>query len=308
MNRTILILFSILTGLFTHADSKEPCLKEEMKILDSLFTRYTRPFTFLGIGEDSEFEMKDKIADYPESTFVFLGKSSSQEDRLSALKNVIYLKHSISFQELKNLALCEHVDVLLFNTALEAFNESYEQILHVLRQMAHIVVIALPTGNHIYKQRDPFRLVKTTYIHPKKKRWSYEIHCDYEYKFLKKTRPNWSTYIPWEPGINMMTYLLFNGSIPSRREVLQNLPIDLEHTDWLPNNMIVQGSKILLIDKDDPISGTVEPDGGVRFARLNAYLTQLILETENSSLEEVKNSFISIYGWGDYFNQTEVEE
>ncbi len=62
------------------------------------------------------------------------------------------------------------------------------------------------------------------------------------------------TVSAWLPGINLMTFKMLNGKIPSF-EQLENEVIRLfkvPHVDWMPNNMIVQGNNVSLIDFEDP--------------------------------------------------------
>ena len=67
----------------------------------------------------------------------------------------------------------------------------------------------------------------------------------------------------WIPGINLMTFLMYNGMHPSRiqiKQLIKNI-VDKAHNDWTANNMILQGNKLSLIDWDDTIHGK---DGGRR--------------------------------------------
>lgn len=67
----------------------------------------------------------------------------------------------------------------------------------------------------------------------------------------------------WHPGINLMTFLMYNGTYPERKQIKLAITeiIDQTHNDWTVNNMILQGNKIRLIDWNDPSHG---PDGGRR--------------------------------------------
>gem|GEM_PF-5087412 len=300
--------------------------------IDQLLDRYNRPFTLLAIGEDVGLSVAKKAPLYPESTFAILDEKPGSENLLSSLENTVWMKHRLLFCEAKELASCEHVDILLLFHSLPMFCPNWQEALQIFQQMAHVVVVQLPKGeldtmhnylaqlsdgkvdeeassvSYVLEGKAPFRLAKTTLIHPRKRRWSYEIYCDYSQKYLKKIRPNWTASSPWFPGINMMTFLLYNGTIPSRDQVLIHLPLDQEHSDWVPNNMIVQGDRILLIDKDDPVSTPVTADGGKRFRDMEAKMRAWISTTPNLSPSQVRESFISIYNWGKYFDQTEIEE
>jgi hypothetical protein len=313
--------------------------EERVHVIEEILNRYERPFTLLGIGEDMGSVVEKKALDYPESTFVVLDGSLENANTLSSLPNILWLNHQLLCQEARDLASCEHVDVLLLLNCLHMFSEEWREALHFLKQMAHIVIVELPkqvwnrenlllkamhrhlshfsnvainetasAAFYILENKEPFRLIRTTFIHPRKLNRSYEIYCDYTQKYLKKIRPNWATTTPWFPGINMMTYLLFNGTVPSRSQVLAHLPLDQEHSDWIINNMIIQGNEILLIDRDDPTSTPIQPDEGKRFRSLEECAKEFILTTPGMSPIQVKEAFISIYKWENYFDKDEIEE
>jgi hypothetical protein len=300
-------------------------------VVDEVLDRYNRPFTLLAIGKETGLVVAKMASSHPESTFIILDQTPGNENALSSQANTIWMNHKPLFSELQNLASCEHVDVLLLSNSLPMFYPNWNEALQVFQQMAHVVIVQLPKQqtdllnylsqlpngeayeeassiSYVLEGKNLFRLAKTTLIHPRKRRWSYEIYCDYNQKYLKKIRPNWTATNPWLPGINMMTFLIYNGAIPSRSQILTHLPIDQEHSDWVPNNMIVQGDHILLIDKGDPASTPMVPDGGKRFRDMEAKVRAFISTTANLSPSQVREKFISIYNWGKYFDQIEIEE
>ena len=94
------------------------------------------------------------------------------------------------------------------------------------------------------------------------------IVSDYEKKQIVKVRsdPSQPLVSDWQPGINLMTFLMYHGAYPSRRMIkkaMKNI-VDRNHNDWTVNNMILQGNKITLIDWDDPKFTTT---GGRRSTR-----------------------------------------
>lgn len=254
--------------------------------LDEVCKRYNRPFTLLSLGEENISELANA---YPESVFIVFG-GKVQGD------NVIVFNHQVSSDELRMLASCEHVDIALLP------KERFED-LEVLKKMSHIVVCG-----EVIEGTKPFRLEQTTLIHPKKLRRAYDVFCDYDHKLLRKTRPDLVEEIAWEPGINLMTYVLFNGVFPSRQEIITNIPVDHCHRDLVPNNMILQGKKVILIDGDDPTSAKVRADGGARFRNFKRAVDQVLLETEGLNFKEARQKILSIYGWEKYFEQTEIDE
>ncbi len=276
--------------------------------IDAVLAKYERAFTFLGLGQNIGFTIENSALSYPDSVFITLDKNPGNIENLALLNNAVWLNHELSFQEAKALASCEHVDVLLLQDILPTFGENWQEALAVFQTMAHVVIVSSANTYYVLEGKEPFPLMKTTLIHPKKRRWSYETYCSYTDKYLKKHRPNWIGTSPWFPGINMMTYLMFNGAIPSRIQILENIPIDHEHDDWVPNNMIVQGSTILLIDKDDPASTPLTDDGGERIRRLDANARKFITTTSGMSPKQVRETFISIYNLGNCLDQDEIEE
>jgi hypothetical protein len=291
------------------------------RVIEEVLVKYERPFTFLGIGEKTALYVDHLAPLHPDSTFVVLDKTAGN----MSLENIVWLNHQLQFHEAQALSACEHVDVLLLSDSLLAFGDRWKEALQAFQKMAHVVIIEMseneevhsylcqanasnPTNYYVLEGQEPFSLIKTTMIHPKKTRWKYEIYCDYKRKYLKKIRPNWTADTPWFPGINLMTYLMFNGTVPTRHQILANMPIDQKHSDWVTNNMIVQGNTIILIDKDDPVSTPVIEDGGKRFRNLQKKAKNFILTTQNMSPSQVRETFISIYNWGTYFDRTEIDE
>lgn len=61
--------------------------------------------------------------------------------------------------------------------------------------------------------------------------------------------------VTWVPGINLCTFKMCGGAYPTIQQ-LQNSLLKCKqpkHTDWMVNNMILQGWNIHLIDADDPL-------------------------------------------------------
>lgn len=302
--------------------------------LDPLLSLYNRPFTLLAIGKDVGHLVGEKAPSYKESTFVILEESPGNEEVLSLQENVIWMNHKLLLSELKDFASCEHVDILWLSNSLPMFSSNWQEALELFQQMAHRIALELPKGRseeldtmHAYLSQASrkiydegssvtyvlenapfFRLGKTTLVHPRKRRRLYEIYCDENEKYLKKVSPTWSSTNEWLPGINMMTFLIYNGTIPSRSYILAHLPIDKQHSDWLANNMIIQGHSVVLIDKDDPLSAPVGAGDEERFRDLETKLSAFIATTLNLSPSQVRERFISIYNWGTYFDQIEIEE
>jgi hypothetical protein len=106
------------------------------------------------------------------------------------------------------------------------------------------------------------KLVKKQWLTPKEDLDHISIASDYEAKKIIKRPPHASALqvTNWKTGINLMTFLMYNGAYPPRKQIkkaLKNI-VDETHNDWTVNNMILQGNKLSLVDWNDPTHG---PDG-----------------------------------------------
>jgi hypothetical protein len=109
------------------------------------------------------------------------------------------------------------------------------------------------------------KLIRKHWLAPRTNQDHYAIESSYEARTITKRPPHAPDMriIDWEPGINLMTFLMYNGTYPSRRRIMTEINNirDLSHNDWTVNNMILQGKRLMLIDWDDPSHG---PEGGRR--------------------------------------------
>ena len=86
---------------------------------------------------------------------------------------------------------------------------------------------------------------------------SHTIISNFNEKFISKIpkyHPNMVIKSKWVPGINLLTFKMCNGIYPEKitiKNAIQNLQ-NIKSNDWMPNNMVIQGKKIELIDRDDP--------------------------------------------------------
>ncbi|GAB5411422.1 MAG: hypothetical protein ChlgKO_05360 [Chlamydiales bacterium] len=280
---------------------------ERFAILDSILSRYKRPFTMLDVGASQGYFTFRSAEKYPESVFVMLEGANSHYPLVSkslnsicqantVSDNVIWLDRSISEKDFQRLAKCEHFDVVLAQNILHWFPKSWKNLYESFRKMSHVTILELPPNDQP-KNSTQYRLrnqlhstfsqeatlilegvprhtnpqCKTTYyifvnengsalldvnslVHPNYGDRDHQITFDFtKKKFIKRDRktPFWEETLDWKPGINLITYLCLNGRYPNRANVVKALPINRHHFDWMPNNMIIQGDKIALIDIDD---------------------------------------------------------
>lgn len=102
------------------------------------------------------------------------------------------------------------------------------------------------------------RLTRKHWIAPKTSD-QHIITSNYEAKTITKLPPHAHKLKvhDWKPGINLVTFLMYNGAYPSREKIEAAIR-DIQnpsHNDWTVNNMILQGDRLNLIDWDDPVHG-----------------------------------------------------
>ena len=94
------------------------------------------------------------------------------------------------------------------------------------------------------------------------------ISSSYEARTITKRQMNHegTSVYHWKPGINLITFLMYNGAYPSREKIKSALKkiMDPCHNDWTANNMILQGNHLRLIDWGDSSHGL---QGGRRSTR-----------------------------------------
>lgn len=155
--------------------------------------------------------------------------------------------------------------------------------------------MSLHTRFYIVENGNHFLIEKNSLLHPLNKKRRHVISCDYKNKTIQKEdcAPPFNSYVKdWIPGVNLITYLMFNGAFPSRVNIAHYVPVDIGHKDWMPNNMIVQGKHIFLIDKNDPQNETGEiTDVNLYSQNRKQSLEYFILHTQNASWNEIEQAF-----------------
>jgi len=111
------------------------------------------------------------------------------------------------------------------------------------------------TMSNVYLITNPDATIeRTSWITPKHGPHDYEIISTFDKKVMKKhsnaKQPITDTKYVWHPGINLMTYKMYNGTFPDANTTIQAIDATKHtpHHDWMPNNMILQGKHIVLID------------------------------------------------------------
>lgn len=261
------------------------------EILSHLTSLYKREYTVLDLlnnnGTFYNFASQKQIF-----TYVVLQNKITEEytNSVKKLANIILLEYKWTLDDLKQLSECEYFDIVLFPATL--FSEKNQEcLMRILIDLGAIVAIssdknielappitrALSTKDYYEKvlYKDDSLIIFQNNQKILKKGWlrgnhkKYTIFNNFNEKYFTKTldsipkidvayfRRNaiTSQTIFWKTGINLWTYIMFNGIYPSKDFVKAKLlklsndaeynKIHLDNNAW---NFIIQGNEIIPID------------------------------------------------------------
>ena len=239
------------------------------------------------------------------------------------LNNIVHLNKKVIVDDLIHMGKCEHFDVVLAFNILHWLENRWREAIEALLTLGDNILIETPPSEesnkckeiiqylerlgaykvaevprHVNNKASPMYLLKSdksknltwsTWLH--QKGISYEIISDlYEKKLLKSDGCE-KVVTDWCPGINLITFKMYQGAYPLvdilKKEV-ERLK-DEVHNDWMPNNFIVQGSKLRMID----YSSSYFVDAPTKPETYNKFTSMLhFLDAKNS--EEAKNLFSEV--------------
>lgn len=252
--------------------------------LKQFLNQYQRPFTILEIDTNNDVLSLKIASDFRHAVCVV---TSTSDTKLSTanlfLSNLIVLNKIFEPRELQHLSECEHFDVTLVTNVVQNFGDQWKEALDAIFNMGDYAIIEVPTSLQSTAVTDyivcnngkifvsnntinTFYIIHTSKKHLQRKTWflpkmkkkNYVIESSFIEKKLKKTSSYWpprkETHVStWLPGINLITFKMCNGIYPTQETIKTGLLSLKEspHTDWMINNMIIQGNKLMWIDLDD---------------------------------------------------------
>jgi len=205
-------------------------------------------------------------------------------------QSLMLLKKKLSLEELVRLGECEHFDVVLMMQGVESYQEQWKETLDAVLELGEHTFIQVPmpdkfklsasTQRKIYqylKDKSKTSIETSHSAHSsrermalflfskekktlKRKYWTFKkmaaendfiIESNFLQKIFRKRRGNKT--LPWQPGINLITFKTLNGIYPSKDAVREKLAAfkGIKHTDLHIWNVIIQGSTLIPIDGDD---------------------------------------------------------
>jgi 2-polyprenyl-3-methyl-5-hydroxy-6-metoxy-1,4-benzoquinol methylase len=265
-------------------ESRWEVIKKELR------KRYDRPISVLDIGANFGYFSFRIQEEFPGSVVTLVESKHAKKlielcEKTNA-NNTIVLDTLISSEELKQLASCEHFDVVLGLNVIHHIGD-VKISFSAIENMADTIIIETPNPNDegacgqknldiIYKKiikeydiigeftrhtssvNSPMGIkdIKKTTL--EKRYWDSK---PYENKILIESSKDEKSFFhieknekrDWIHGINLRTYQYLNGQYPKRNKIAESLK-DLDfsnHEDLNPWNLILSGNNIFSIDKKD---------------------------------------------------------
>ncbi|MCH9612264.1 MAG: hypothetical protein S4CHLAM102_07500 [Chlamydiia bacterium] len=251
-----------------------PLVANDIDAARYILKRYDRPVTFLKVGMDRECIIP-RLGRHYRGAFVLIDGYQYEWSQGSIPKNCIHLGRNYSPELLQRLFDSEHFDIVLFadhhlpisEETMPLYLASGEHVIirtndtseGVLALLLHHGFKPLPTAegsDEVYMHKhSPRNYTKRTFWYEEDGNIpeAREIVSNYTEKHLIKKYGPRPIISDWLPGINLVSFRMFGGDYPTpsimRREILRL--IQIPHPDFMPNNIIIQGESMTMIDLED---------------------------------------------------------
>lgn len=267
-----------------------PC-EPRYKLIKPFLNKYKRPFTVLDIGAAQGYFSLKTATDYKHAVTVMIesgyGETKENDNLLeicklnTKLKNIIFLKSRITPEDLNNLSLCEHFDVVYALNILHHFGHQGKEIVDAVLSLGDYVIIELPSYASedvkkyvaekaplvIAKFNRPSGITATMRLYQKPKteiklkafkypsQNIYKIKSTFTEKKIYKLDKNQKIISSrnWMPGINFCTFKAFNGIWPDKKTLINNLNSNKSQfiNAIFPQDILIDGLSFKLIQSHD---------------------------------------------------------
>jgi hypothetical protein len=269
------IFFIILSVGIIHAGHEQ--------VINNYLAQYKRPFTLLEISNDT-LSYGLPIAQKYNATVVSLllgklprGFNINLEREYPQL--IILNPTKCTLEDLNTLVRCEHFDVVIIRDLDVNIRKNYEfkhnkqRVLELLLKLGDALFIELPINHELgayigyyngqiiskkttdlyftYNQKRGLDIARWSRKHlPELNQPRYPIISNFEQKLYIKD----NAHIMWLKGINLVTFVMLRGICPCDQTIAQNIRAfrNIQHNDLIIGNMIIQGTKLVAIDINDP--------------------------------------------------------
>jgi len=273
MKKTLISsLFLFHLNLFSTTSDSVIC-----NALSDFAARYARPFTAIQIGGNTNY-ISQLAQAFPSSVCVLLGKQPHVYEELMRKRpsNIILLSCNNDVYHVQRLGECEHFDIIFCSLSAHDDISDIQNYLCALMRLGDNLILELhndcdsikqcikkyggheyastPSSTFYHIQGYKTGLIRKTWVRTLES--SIFIQSSFnEKKLIKKTPYNEPIITSdWLPGINLVTFKMCQGIYPDKataKNALRAIKY-VWHNDWAMHNIIVQGTKLVLIDYGDP--------------------------------------------------------
>lgn len=216
--------------------------------IKQLLDHYQRPITILALGNIDPL-LSWYITKQYNCSYIMLNDQTTSPMWLTKNRdNVIILDKKVTLQDLTELALCEHFDVVIAAEQNRIEDVNQNELTAALALLGDYL-IELKSGTLLLHNTHKNILTKPTWGSPNKR--FYPVQSTFTQKTIYKPRIHKT--IPWIKGINLWTFRNLQGSHPQQKIIhdeIKRLSAQ-PHLDFMPWNMVIQGTNLELIDWDD---------------------------------------------------------
>jgi len=265
--------------------------EQRYQTIKEVLDNYKRPFTVLDIGAAQGYFSFRIMQDFPEATCVMMESHESRTllDLCKKNKKGLLLAHHAAPDHFERLSECEHFDVVLALNVIHHIGEP-DRTFNALMKLGDDVIIETPpeddkgacgqehlkrimelckSGKIIGESQRHTDSKKSKIFHFERKNDTLLIPYlnappnvippEGQIKILsdklskKIINKRKKTEKDWVQGINLWTFLMFQGIYPERNKLSEMLTkfLEVDHEDLELWNMIISKGGIHLIDDDD---------------------------------------------------------
>jgi len=274
--------------------------EDRFGLIRDFCAQFQRPFTILDLGANLGYFSLRLTEVFDCTSFALEGVYGGWLEEVLEQNNnprVILARKNVKLADLRQLAEVEHFDVVLALSVIHHLDGGLAESLEVLRSLGDHVILELPfeanaCGQQVVREAEaatlppeavwmgfgkshlaegarrivrlsrPKTRITKSYLGSPREDLALTIHSDWADKQVefhhKRERRRWLR------GINLQTYLWFNGVYPRRAQIAELLRYSIQsskiHRDIQPWNIVLQGDTAQLIDWDDPNHGNAYDD------------------------------------------------